>query len=143
MREHKYQAWDTELKFMYPDAFDHPDYAFADLVELEQFKVREYTGLHDNTKWEELTKQEQEAWIEKGETKDSWKGKEIYEGDILSFGQYTDGSGPCLHVVEWSDEDAAFQTRELFYIKQSGFGLDPCSKVIGNVFENPELLEVK
>ena len=43
----------------------------------------QYTGLKDNTKWEDLTKEEKDEWIKNGNTKGEWKGKEIYEGDIV------------------------------------------------------------
>lgn len=51
-------------------------------------------------------------------------GKEIYEGDII---EYFDEQ---IELVEWSKSD--------FW---SGLGTFRISKVIGNIYENPELLE--
>lgn len=56
-------------------------------------------------------------------------GKDIYEGDIISFGERGDNS-----IVAWSDQDAQFQ------VNGYGFESDLCY-VIGNIHETPELLE--
>lgn len=59
-------------------------------------------------------------------------GKEIYEGDILL---HEDGS---INLVRWAHEDEdnypGFRMRDLF--TQNEF----TAKIIGNNFENPELL---
>uniref|UniRef100_A0A6M3JLB5 Putative YopX protein n=1 Tax=viral metagenome TaxID=1070528 RepID=A0A6M3JLB5_9ZZZZ len=56
--------------------------------------------------------------------------KEIYEGDIVRDCNGLD----VTWVVEWCDKEACF------------LGLDWCGKpneVIGNIYSNPELMEVK
>ena len=52
---------------------------FSDGVVVEQF-----TGIHDSTTWEELTEQERKDWTGKGNFPSEWKGREIYEGDIVN-----------------------------------------------------------
>ena len=69
-------------------------------------------------------------------------GKEIYEGDILSFGLWSDTKLPCLHKVYWNDESASFDTWDLRRNEWGG-QLDAFSEVIGNIYENPELLDGK
>lgn len=56
-------------------------------------------------------------------------GKEIYEGDIVRDCNGLD----VVWVIEWSEEEACF------------LGLDWCgnpNEVIGNLFENPELMDM-
>ena len=47
--------------------------------------VGQFTGLYDSTKWDRLTKEEQNKWLSSGKTEKEWNGKEIYEGDILKL----------------------------------------------------------
>jgi uncharacterized phage protein (TIGR01671 family) len=72
-------------------------------------------------------------------------GKEIYEGDL--FENFTSGiSG----IVEWSNELALFQTVQYIdgqeftatiYSHQEGDFKNTNRKVVGNIYENPELFE--
>lgn len=73
--------------------------------------------------------------------------KDIYEGDICSF---TSKTGKHVGVVEWTDNLASFGLRmvknNFLYtfseLDTMGVNLDTL-KVIGNIHENPELMEEK
>lgn len=48
--------------------------------------VGQYIGLHDNTKWEVLTEEERAEWLQiSGKVPSEWKGREIYQGDVVGF----------------------------------------------------------
>lgn len=72
-------------------------------------------------------------------------GKLIWENDIVGFWDtYSTESGlaeaDCIGKVVWDDETLSFQVTNRLSA-ESYEVLDECS-VIGNIFDNPELLEV-
>ena len=71
-------------------------------------------------------------------------GKKIFEGDIVGFiDLYSTESGysesSCLGEVAWSEEECCFHVTNRLSA-ESWEVLDEC-KVVGNVFDNPELIE--
>lgn len=72
-------------------------------------------------------------------------GKLIYENDIVAYWDtYSTENGQseadCIGKVVWDDETISFQVTNRLSA-ESWEVLDECS-VLGNVFDNPELLEV-
>ena len=140
MREIKFRAWDVRNRIMITEDeevllgfryINGKQYVFRQdglmasphWAESEnRFKIMQYTGLKDK------------------------KGKEIYEGDIIAV---LDGKfdPPKNRVsVEWNNASSGFDPfidHEQFITSPfSGEGCDPENcEVIGNIYENPQLLE--
>ena len=91
-----------------------------------EFKIMQYTGLKDK----------------------NGSGKEIYEGDIVEY-EWRTGNGKERFVVEWDDKQHGFDCLVDFLggVKSDlpgsiGGELKPLQyKIIGNIYENPELLD--
>jgi len=125
MREIKFRAWDKKFKKMIiPDAvwksgdisYDTRFYSKDDIILIQ------CTGLKDKN------------------------GEEIYEGDIVErygvlyqvkFGQFVDVKGYCQCGFYLYDFEEDIILGNLGY----SFIEDNPLKVIGNIFENPELLK--
>ena len=110
MKEIKFRQWDYRNKIWH--YFDFKDGCVQGVINasLSLYPIYQFTGLHDKN------------------------GQEIYEGDMLKCGNY-------ILVCEWDNERAEFRFRisnklatgfHSTYIKQT--------EVIGNIHENPELL---
>ena len=110
------------------------------------------TGIHDNTKFEELSIDEQRFWLDSGNIPSEWIGREIFEGDIIqevltinydSINVDIKRSKPFEvkrgHYVEGAWIAKAVDTN-LFTVL--GYTLGKNVKVIGNIYENADLLEV-
>jgi len=161
MREIIFRAWDNIRKIM------TKSYTLSRLIENStewgltegkranmadfDFIPLQYTGLKDNTKWEHLTEAEQREWIDRGETKDTWNGKEIYEGDIAAFDRDGKEYWRELYEIRYLPYWACWQ---LFLLKKANHVDSPqyisnaltqgeadTISIIGNIYENPELLE--
>ena len=115
MREIKFRVWDTYNKKMIPKEGGFSlGSADSEMVGGEDYPIMQYTGLHDKN------------------------GKEIYEGDILQIRFFEYGPDEVVFI------DACFE----LYGKDGHYACDlkqvySVSEVVGNIYENPELLETK
>ncbi len=129
MRKPKYRAWDKQHKVMERVKTLHFDTGVCQLYHdrqpnrfFDSFEILEYTGLMDKN------------------------NKEICEGDIVKhYQEELFFKGEVRGVVEWIGNDASFGI-EYSSVGQALGALDLpyCElEIIGNIKENPELLEVK
>ena len=124
MREYKFRVWDTENKEMLKvQELDFEDTFYGgrlsirtdqynDYFDIEDMILMQYTGLKDRN------------------------GKEIYEGDIVYI-MPEDERG----IIRWDNETARYVVIHDNIISDfdNWYGKD--LEVIGNEFDNPELLE--
>ena len=124
MTEIKFRAWDKKRKRMFAVTTLNASGAvsvFIDddglyLLPAEQVELMQYTGIKDKN------------------------GKEIYEGDIVeNTYEYV---GKVRYEVKWDCGRFIMTSKNPYNLVQIGMGIYPnSSKVIGNIHENPELLE--
>lgn len=138
MREYKFRAWDKKYKAMYYNIQYYSDYSnlpsyenvdynsklthikeildignFYEFLENENFIVMQYTGLKDKN------------------------GKDVYEGDVLTI---CNGSINGYKLLE-KNRGVIFKDGS-FNIPIFDFDSTHYFEVIGNIYDNPELLEV-
>jgi uncharacterized phage protein (TIGR01671 family) len=121
-REIKFQVWDQDAKKMWTwedinKADQEGILCFLDMLEEDQFIPRQFTGLRDKN------------------------GKEIYEGDIIrakngvQIGTVIWVESDCKYVVRWTKDNPT----KMVY--DSNMSSAQWGEVIGNIYENPELLQ--
>jgi hypothetical protein len=116
----------------------------------QQLKIMQYTGLKDSTQFNELTKEEQEDWL-KGNKQEDWKGKEIFEGDIVDI-QFDEGySDDYIEIEEGLKKSYEIVIKKCnLYLASEGQFINISKvdnnfseiRIIGNRFQNPELKKV-
>ena len=134
-REIKYRAWlKEEKKMVNVETMDFTDKSMQHLekneiidayllrrVVFEDVEIMQYTGLKDKNE------------------------KEIYEGDILKYNFPYDGRLKHISLVKFVETEASFGLKDIYgnEIPLYRIAANNYFEIIGNIYENPELLEEK
>lgn len=129
MNKLKFRAWSVKTKTMYIlDPYEkYPKGTLGDLAETEEWKVMQFSGLLDKNE------------------------KEICDGDIVVVHIFTQECGENLGVMEGEKEFTVTITikpsgvmlgdEPLFmYFNEDWHDMSEPFEVIGNIWENPELV---
>jgi len=125
MRGIKFRAWDKKYNEMLYDDFIlfngmiyREPRDFEDGRNTNALEIMQFTGLLDK------------------------RGIEIYEGDILMWGSEDGTIKTCngYGVVEYWDGDGCYEIKDIKGVT-NGISCTSYNEVIGNIYENPELLE--
>ena len=118
--------------------------------EIDENTICQSTGLHDSTRWEELTCEEQKQFLSSVNVKENrknqesdWQGKLIFEGDILAA--YLDDKNPndvTYARVVWDRNAWCIQEAGSFDLHLLEEDIEEDYKIVGNIFDNPELVEL-
>lgn len=126
MREIKFRAWEKTSESMVYDVQnvsrkriigESACESFQEVVDSWEYETMQYTGLKDKN------------------------GKEIYEGDVV---EYLDGEFSFIAKVAWSDWMwylEGINPKESFMFDDVADNETADVEIIGNIYENPELLE--
>jgi hypothetical protein len=132
---------------------------------IDKNTICQFTGRYDRTKWESLSEQEKQDFYNKNCSEDGrsikyqsiddvkhlWKGRKIWENDIcnycedeiehtdnciIRFGDYSfNGDKNIGFFTEWLKFNDIFREDIGFWVEEREL------EVIGNIFDNPELLK--
>ena len=129
-----------EIVFIMKDIYVYKYPFYIPFVDSD-WTVEQFTGIYDSTTWEELTEQEREEWVYWGNMPSEWKGKMIFEGDILHGWEH-------YPVTYCGDMEGGLGMEMGWYLQRDNFESftqlvsDTTYKIIGNIHENKELLKL-
>lgn len=131
MRKLKFRVWDLENKFYLSQDKEYHFYETHRLTDSlsywqcpiplteclrdeKKYTIQQYTGLHDKN------------------------GKEIYEGDIIQL-----EGAPYVYEVVWNKWHWGIDSKNIVsdFIQSFTGAVEDRAIVIGNIFENPEILK--
>ena len=126
-REIKFRAWSKETEKMMQWADICRFKNFNKLLTLTHVEVMQFTGLHDKN------------------------GKEIYEGDVVEVSGVGQSKSNLYYEVIWKDcafllKDCAFHLKywgPLSRLPEAAQKLSFSYEVVGNIYQNPELITLK
>lgn len=127
----KFRAWDKETQTMLDVSLidfsksvlvgEHWEFGETNFISFDDIHLMQSTGLFDKD------------------------GKEIFEGDVVEFEDYyIESDLPYINrgIVEWSQGQLTITNRASVYMEDLIDGEFLDLTILGNIYKNPELLEV-
>lgn len=137
-REIEFRAWSKSEQEMYYDIImmvkdteekcGYTVHTFGEIV--PDAVLMQFTGLRDSTQWDELTDEKKLKYAKIEPCLSEWAGKKVFEGDIA---EYELNNKKYYMAIKYDSKIAKFIYPEY----PSEF------KVVGNIFENADLLKKK
>jgi len=137
MREIKFRAWNKNGKRLYKREWLKQNF-ISSIFNTNDWILMQFTGLRDATKWNQLTETEKRDWIDGGETEQTWRGKEIYEGDVVRWPKKNDDLVNL--VIRFDEKDCGYYADTIEGVPDSW--VDSSCEVVGNIYQNSELIKV-
>jgi uncharacterized phage protein (TIGR01671 family) len=131
VREIKFRAWDKETK-------EYVAVGFHVIGEVTMFDCIDEYGAANNPKNKSSLERYNDFLLEQFTGLKDKNGVEIYEGDIIK-----NKSGKIVRIVFWEGSFCIDDPYRPLVSESSMIFLNPCKfwEIIGNIHENPELLE--
>lgn len=152
MRELKFRVWD-EYNEEYLDiskgmndglvgvTADGDNILFLEDGQVQKYRVYDKAVYDDNG--EEIFKKEDVYIVEQDTGLKDKNGRKIYEGDIVKLEMWDDRLEKMVYIhttgVIWNTRYARFDTTHRDVLSDELAG--DCFEVVGNIHENPELVE--
>ena len=140
MIELKFRAWDNFNSIMIYDSDDETDFKFYNGKSLVKYVTEQHTvenGIDiDRPIWNQVDGPVMQFT---GREDAKINGNEVYECDIIENCDTKE-----LQIVYWNEDKAAWYCRYVYdenRIMSLADSLGNLNKKVGNIFENPELLE--
>jgi len=159
----------AEIITMVADRICSGEYSYTEAFVVDENTISQYTGLNDGTTWNDLTQKEKQAFYNSicsknnetikhqniGDVKHLWAGKMIWENDIVKATFKLNGNYAIGYVVYDKDgfkirvttshnaskhSEYTDKNQTAYYIVTNFIDRGYSLKVIGNRFDNPELL---
>ena len=151
----------NKFVFSYERIRSMSKYPYFDTVSYlsSECELMQSTGLKDSTQFQKLTKEEQENWLKSNKQED-WRGKEIFEGDIIVIPNiypfYHENKLNYVGVVEFiysqweyvlkcvNPKKRGISNGINNILNDAGYEENTLThyKILGNIHQNPELLKI-
>lgn len=110
-------------------------YGYGNLFAVTPGSVCEFSGMFDDTSFDELEDREQIHWFNRHRTAESWRGKSLYEEDIV-YAYNKAKHNYSLYIVKYNGGGFYFWDLNKYWHPD----FITCRKLVGNTFDDLDLV---